>query len=119
MALRSTSKPTRVQVPDEPDQWIEYRQLSARELEEMQAGEFSSLGYTLHALGKMITGWSYDAPVNDETIGDLDAQTIRWLDSNLLEMAGIRTIAEKKESTSPSSLTSEQDTEPSPPSSIT
>lgn len=119
MALRSTTKPTHTEIPHEPGQWIEYRQLSADELEELQTGEFSSLGYTIHALTKMLTSWSYDGPVNRENIGDLDAQTIRWLDSNLLEMAGIRTEAEKKELITPSSDTTAQAEDDSPPSSST
>lgn len=117
MALKSTLKPTRVDIPDEPGEWIEYKPISTDELDSIDTN-LSNIAYTKAMLLAVLTSWSY-GELNAEALGDLEAKTFRWLDTNVTQWAGLRSDAEKKESISPSPDTSEPEPADSLQSSLT
>jgi hypothetical protein len=112
LALKSTLTPKRVCIPDEPDQWIEYKPLSAGQFIDLLEAGHSGPAYAMALIQLVVTGWSYDVPLSPEAIrDDLDAKTFKWLDENVMEWAGLRAPDEKKDSTSPSPPTLEPDTD--------
>lgn len=120
MALKSTTPPTRLDIPDEPGEWIEYKPLSSGEFIELLEAGYTGPAYAMALVQRVVTGWSYDIPLTPEAIkDDLTANVFRWLDANVMEWAGLRAPDEKKESASPLTLTSESATDGSPPSSDT
>lgn len=60
-----------VDLPHEPGQWIEARKPSLAILNEVGDGQAG----VINMLQRCITAWSYDEPVSNEMIGELDADT--------------------------------------------
>ena len=80
--LVSRTPPVRHEIPWEPGAWIEVRGFTWK-----QSRELAKLpDVDMRALEAGITAWSYDAPVNAVTIGDLDARTASWLARLLVNM---------------------------------
>lgn len=89
-------------IPHEPGEWVKVRTVTAGmglDAAEMaggsQAGESK---ITACLLVLMLAGWSYDAPINLDTIRQLDGQTFRWLSEQLQVTGQVRPDAEKKDS---------------------
>lgn len=65
-------------IPHEEGQWVKVRMPSLRMLHEMSKHED-----TYDGMVKMIAGcvaeWSYDAPVTEEAVWDLDAETAGFI----------------------------------------
>ncbi len=90
----------RVEIPHEEGAWVDLKPLSAKLLhtigleaarigrEALKADEFDTdaEGYaeTSLMLTKAIVAWSYDAPVDQEHVDDLDLQTTVFLKSELM-----------------------------------
>lgn len=121
MALIDPSKSVRVEIPHEPGEWAQLRPMTAADVAELQRsfGDESNAGWTLHALGRCLEAWSYDAVITEETLGRLDYVTFGWLSGQLLETSGMRSEEEKKDSGRQSSATTAPDGGSSPESSAT
>lgn len=98
MALIDPKHFERLDIPDEPGEWVEIRSTTAGDLIGVEQRDDS----TFVLLAKRIKAWSYDAPVNAESISRLDIPTFTFL-SNY----GLRSEDEKKDSGSQSSPTTE------------
>lgn len=112
-------------VPHEPGEWIEFRLLSWRELEEAQERRLRRLLEQVREMGglealagaeragggepspremydhgvlleRAIVAWSYDAPVSPETIALLDPVTKEWAVDVVLRLNGPRGREERK-----------------------
>lgn len=112
MALISSAKPERIEIPHEPGQWIELRPLRAGDLDVFEASADGGLRVSYELLARVVTSWSYgpwpaSEAEREECVKDLDLDTYSWLvgaiGERLPTMSGIRDEAEKKDSTSPSS----------------
>lgn len=119
MALKSSLEPKRLDIPDEPGKWIEYKPISAGEFIALLEANHTGPAYAMALIQLVLTGWNYDAPLSPESVSDLTADTFKWLDANVMEWAGLRSPEQKNGSTEPSSPISEPATESSPPSSDT
>jgi len=104
-----------VPIPHEPGQWVKFRTLSGRELDEAQAierdktlAQMKAMGqdlvtaiqgrdnaatpdpvdfYDKEALIKYgVAAWSYEQPCNDENKRQLDAETRDWAARTIVEM---------------------------------
>ena len=75
MALVSKLQPRRVPIPHEPGEWIELKPPTGGQWAAALKDDAAPSEY----LRTCVTGWSYDAPVNAETIADLDIATSAWL----------------------------------------
>jgi len=94
----------RLDVPGE-DAWIDVKPLSAKllhtiQLEAARIGREALLvdeydvdasGYaeTSLLLGNAIVAWSYEVPVNQDNVDDLDLGTTAWLKEKLMEVAEV------------------------------
>lgn len=105
MALVSTTKPRRYDMPHEGGEWVELRLLSTGAFSELPT-DLSARQMSLAILKACLVGWSYDQPITDETLGDLDMTTFAWLDDILVEAVGLRSLLEKKGSNGDSPPTS-------------
>lgn len=105
----------RVEIPHEPGEWMEFKRLSWRQLENASDIATDALMQRLKAMGGDIlqvlrqfgreqaqnatqsydrkaillcgiSKWSYDAPVNEETIDLLDEETAAWAFGEILEL---------------------------------
>ena len=70
----------RVELPHEPGEWVEVRMPSMLIMDKASDGPHPWLGL----LTACIQAWSYDAEVTEETIGELDAETVQVLNGALL-----------------------------------
>lgn len=115
----------RVEVPHEPDEWVEFRKLSWRQLEQaaeaatnrsfdrlkQMGGDILSALRTvgeqqqadplaqydkLLALEHGIRAWSYDAKVEVKSICLLDEQTADWAFGEIMELSKPRSEAASK-----------------------
>ncbi len=97
----------RLDIPHEPGEWMEFRMLSGKQLDEAREVRTQKVAAMLRAMGGEvlkavrdedesegqdpllafdvdtllyhgIVGWSYDAPVTRATIDQLDARTREW-----------------------------------------
>lgn len=118
MALKSKSQPTRHAIPHEPDEWVEVVPISAGEWDSVSS-DLTGVQWTLAVASKVVTSWSYNEELCADRLADLDMETFKWVDSNILEWAGIRAPSEKKDSTESSSATTDQGKDDSPASSGT
>lgn len=118
MALISKTPSKRFDIPNEPGEWVELLPMSARvtRVAEEKGGD-SNFAKGIIALAQCIAAWSYDAPVSVETVEDLDTDTFTWLLQTVSSLSGERGEDEKKDSTEPSSPTTDPVAEPSPESS--
>ena len=92
MAL--TSKQTeRVKLPHEPDAWIEIRKPSVGIMQKVSGwvadnggpdSDFAKIGAAILLAAECITAWSYDAPIDLETVSDLDTETLSVLETALM-----------------------------------
>lgn len=108
MALISDKDIQRIPIPHEPDQWVELKPITVRDLAAMQRdteGQTPTEA-TVRVLLNCLKGWSYDTPITAETLDSLDFDTYTWLSSQMM-LTGRRSEEEKKESEPPSSLTTE------------
>lgn len=118
MALISKTPSKRFDIPKEPGEWVELLPMSARVTREAEEqGGASNFAKGTIALAQCIAAWSYDAPVTVETVDDLDVDTFTWLLQTVSSLSGERGEDEKKDSTEPSSPTTDPAAEPSPESS--
>jgi hypothetical protein len=85
----------KLDIPHEKGEWIEVRPLSAKRLHAItieakraanEAAQVDSIdtdaeGFALSSmlLREAVVSWSYDAPVDSETVDDLDIVTTTWL----------------------------------------
>ena len=95
----------KLDIPGEDGQWIEIRPLSAKRLHiitleakrlakaAMEADEtdVDAEGYALSALmlGEAVVSWSYDAPVSQDNIDDLEISTTTWLVEQMNKAADV------------------------------
>lgn len=103
--------------PTEPGAWFDVRlPLSAGDMAGMRS-DGKAIGMTLDLLAAVLVAWSYDAPVNLETVDSLDLDTFTWLQQSIMAESGIRDDSEKKDSngsSSPLTLLPSQATSESP-----
>lgn len=102
MALINSSNTRRIVPPHEPESWFDVRPIVAGDFEGFQA-DASQVRLSLDLLASLITAWSYDAPVSRENVRQLDLETFTWLNSELLDLSGVRSADEKKDSDNGSS----------------
>lgn len=71
----------RFEHPTEPDTWFDLQlPLSAGDLEAMPAvAGANTSGLKVALLIHVMRAWSYDAPINAETVAGLDVETFVWL----------------------------------------
>lgn len=84
MGLVSKTAPTRFEIPHEPGQWVDLRPITYDQVEKAKANNDP-----MAALALAVMAWSYDAPVNEENVRDLDVQTANWLAERLAEVCGV------------------------------
>ncbi|MGE0227756.1 MAG: hypothetical protein AB7I38_10955 [Dehalococcoidia bacterium] len=113
-----TKQDKRIEHPTEPGTWAVIRvPLSAGDYAAAQ-GE-TAAAKSLDLMPRVIQSWSYAEPITPEQCALLDGATFAWLDAEIAKASPVRTEAEKKDSGSPYSPTSEPGGEPSPPNSGT
>ena len=61
----------RIELPNEPGQWIEIRRPSIAIYQEFSASDFNTLVLLQHC----VTSWSYEAECTAENIAELDPET--------------------------------------------
>lgn len=112
MALIDPQERKRLDIPHEPDSWVEFRPLTARDFAVLQkdAGDRTPADIGLAILSRCVTAWSYPEPVTPENLDRLDFETMEWLRTEI-SLTGGRPEEEKKESEPPSSPTTDQETE--------
>jgi hypothetical protein len=66
-----------------------------RDLQKDAEGQ-TPAGLMIEILARCIKAWSYDAPIDVETIADLDSVTLNWLETEVNLNSGVRSAAEKK-----------------------
>jgi len=107
MALCSLTT-RRLDVPGEDGQWVEIRPLSARVVRKINedarlaAGDDPvAFGYEVadRVLAAGVVAWSYDAPVNAETLVDVDVKTTMWLADEIVPEMGAVPLATSSPST--------------------
>lgn len=115
----------RVDIPGEPEQWLQIRKLSWRKLEQasdvqtdVQFARIKRIGRdalaavrsstegqqidpnTAYDQGEVlklgIVAWSYDAPLTAENLDALDANTADWAFGEIMSLSKPRTEAETK-----------------------
>jgi hypothetical protein len=96
LALISVDQVKRLDVPHEPDQWIEVRPVTAGDLGMLEAGQ-SMVKLTLEAMSTLIKGWSYPEPATRESVNRLDVDTFIWLSKEIMTFSGVRDDAEKND----------------------
>ena len=64
----------RLDLPHEPGQWVDIRTPSLRLLHQMSKFEDSYEGMVKLIAG-CVTAWSYETPVSEDAVWDLDAET--------------------------------------------
>lgn len=95
----------RLDVPGEPDQWIEVRPMSAKRIntlaleskrlarEAKAANEDDTDAeqnlYAALILRQAIVAWSYPVEVNDENVDDLELRTMIWLSGEIGKAAEV------------------------------
>lgn len=106
MALVSRLQPQRVDIPHEPNEWIEILPISAGGLSALQQGADGKtpVGLMIEMLAQCIKAWSYPVPVSIETLSDLDGATLTWLQTEVNIASGVRSDAEKNSPDNPSLL---------------
>jgi hypothetical protein len=125
MGFIDPKKITRLEVPNQPGEWVDVRRCTMRDIEEvnnslLSAGkEASNTTYRLELMSRLIVAWSDPAPVSIETLRNMDNQTFMWLDTASIMASGLREAEEKKASNDSSSPSSQPDAESSPVSSGT
>lgn len=117
MALIDPQDRKRLDIPNESDQWVEVRPLTARDFAILQkdAGDRTPADLGLAILVRAVTAWSYPVELTPENIDRLDFETYEWLRGEV-SMSGGRDDEEKKDSNSPSSPTTDPEVESSLPS---
>lgn len=103
MALISKDDRRRIDIPHEPGEWIELRAFTTKDSAEVEAGGGNGqINLGLQILARAITTWSYkDAngatiDPTEETIGQLDLDTFKWLMQEVDLTSGRRGDVEKK-----------------------
>lgn len=99
MALIKDSQTKRLIPPHEPESWFDIRPLRGGDLDLLEA-QGSQVKVTKEALAQLIRAWSYDDEITLETVNELDMDTLIWLCQVALDISGIRSAPEKKDSTS-------------------
>lgn len=83
MALVDPNKTQRYDIPGEPGEWVELRPLTTRDfLQTTRAQQDPNADKDVISAAfimKAIKAWSYDAPIDEETILTLDPTTFFWL----------------------------------------
>lgn len=102
--LVDVTKRERIELPNEPGEWIELRPMSSGDAANTSNDQYTS---TLEVLVKVITAWSYTVPLTKENIYLLDMNTIRLLSGELAKISNVRSDEEKKGSPTPSLASSE------------
>lgn len=126
-----TNVTKRVEIPHEPDQWMEIKKLSWRQLEATKDAQTNALLARMKSLGgdmvKALQGavedqkqkpgtqhdrggvlncgivaWSYDVPVTPANVDALDEETAAWAVEEILALNAPRTDEERKNGLSPS-----------------
>lgn len=117
MALIDPTKHQRLEIPEEPGQWVEMRPVLVGDLRAVPV-DASRVQHNVIILQRVIGAWSYAEPVNADSLDRLDADTYAWLvlQTNIL---GQRSDAEKKGSSDSSSSMSGPAEAVSPTSSAT
>lgn len=99
----------RIEHPTETDAWFVIRTpLSAGDLTEVSGNAAQQVQVTIELMARIITEWSYDAPVNVENVARLDLDTFAFLNQAIMARSGVTAEREqeKKGSSSPSRRTS-------------
>lgn len=105
MALINSSNTKRLDIPHEPEQWIDVRPLTAGDMEGLSV-DGSQIKVSIEALAAIIQAWSYDEPVSLENVRRLDIDTFTWLGTEALKVSGVRDDDTKKNLAPASSPTS-------------
>jgi hypothetical protein len=116
MAIVKDSDAQRIDIPHEPGHWVLLRPVKVRDVRDTPDNRLDA---TLAILAKAILEWSYPEPITVETLEDLDAGTMGWLEKQVDRLSGVRPVAEKNGSGPDSSPVSASGPAPSPESSGT
>lgn len=100
MALVDKTKIVRIELPHEPGGWIELHPMSSGDLANLPDDPYAAM---LKMLQRIVTTWSYDVPVTPDNVLLLDVETVNELAVHVRAMSGVKTDAEKNDSSSPSS----------------
>lgn len=115
---------TRFDSPHAPGEWFRIRPSTAGDTAKIAETQGkSTYPVTVRILALTIVEWSFDAPITEENVGNLDPQTYQWLMSVDAQVSGQMDAAEKKEPTSEPSADTWQpeqaDASHSPPALVT
>lgn len=99
MALISSLSAVKHDIPHEPGEWMRIRPLKASDEALIQRDYPTPVDRELAILKAIIVEWSYDAPLTEGAVDDIDRETLRWLDTEILPplLAVMRSEDEKKD----------------------
>lgn len=95
MALINSKNTRRLVPPHEPESWFDVRPIRAGDFEGLELVG-SQIRVSIDLLSSLITAWSYDEPLTRENVALLDLDTFTWLNTEIQDLSGIRSAAEKK-----------------------
>lgn len=98
MALVSRLPARRIPIPNEENEWVELKPLTAGVALDVKRADMGPAEATVAVLLGAITAWSYPVPVDEAGLRDLDSETFRWMQEQLDLTSGVRDDAEKKDS---------------------
>lgn len=93
---------TRFEIPHEPGEWIGLHRISGGQVRKImkQAGDGADRAVAI--LRASLDTWSYPCPITDETLDDVDYQTLLWMVGvATTHSAGLSTRDEKKDEMPP------------------
>lgn len=110
--------------PESPDyEWYDLNlPIEAADFEAKLPEGASGTTYNIVMIGRVLVDWSHahgpnPVPPTTENVRHLDPETLGLIATHMMQASGVRTEAEKKESNSDSSPTTDPAEEATPPSS--
>lgn len=108
MAFVDPSEYVTRQVPHEPGEWVKIRRLMTDDLIALQKrpDEDTPTEQSIEMIRLCVSEWSWARPIDEASLKVMDPKTFRWLDNEVMVLAGLRAGDEKNASEPPSSATS-------------
>lgn len=110
MAFVNPTEYIKRDVPHEHGAWVKIRQLMTDDLIALQKrpDEDTPTEQSIEMIRLCVGEWSWERPVDTASLKSMDAKTFRWLDNEVMVLAGLRPGDEKNASEPPSSPTTGQ-----------
>lgn len=105
MAFIDPDEYTKRDVPHEAGAWVKIRPLMTDDLIALQKrpDEETPTEASIEMIRLCVGEWSWPQPVDEKSLKHMDAKTFRWLDNEVMVLAGLRAAEEKNPSEPPSS----------------